>query len=238
VRRTDRHARAGEPRARCRLGDAEIRHHRVTQLVEHDVVGLHVAVHDAVLVRVAQRTRGLNQQVADLGRRQPPAPLQLLGERLAPQQLHHDVGDAGGPADAIDRDDVGVLEPRRRPRLALEALDELGVERERERQDLERHLPLQLPLAGAEHDRHPAATELFDDLVLGLERVVNDVRFGPLAGGHGAGRLHRRRRREVQSARRTEPRRVVNLVTAPRTKHARFSSYDSTWGCPRENSMV
>ena len=84
------------------------------------------------------------------------------GERLAPQELHHEVDDAPGAPHPVDRDDVGVFEAGGRPRLPLEPLHELGVERERKRQDLHRHLALELTVARTVHDGHPAAAQLLE----------------------------------------------------------------------------
>ena len=56
VRRPDDHPRAGEARRRLqRLGDAEVGQHHAAVMVEHDVGGLHVAVHHAALMRMAER---------------------------------------------------------------------------------------------------------------------------------------------------------------------------------------
>ena len=167
VGRPDGHARPGEPLARRRLGDAEVGQHALPELVEHDVVGLDVAVDDAPLRRVAERAAGLGQEPADLRRGEPPPLRQDGGERPAPEELHHEVDDPPRAADPVDRDDVGVLQLGGGAGLALEALDELGVERQREGQHLDRHLALELAILGPIHQRHPAPAQLLDDLVLG-----------------------------------------------------------------------
>src|SRR2546422_5393323 len=51
----ERGERGGAARARDRLGDAEVRHERVLPREQH-VVGLHIAVHDAVPVSVGERS--------------------------------------------------------------------------------------------------------------------------------------------------------------------------------------
>ena len=68
VRRADGHSGAGELLPGRRLGDPEVGQHALPELVEHDVVGLDVAVDDAALRGVAQRAAGLEQQPADLRR--------------------------------------------------------------------------------------------------------------------------------------------------------------------------
>jgi len=71
------------------------------------VVGLDVAVEDAVLVRVGEAQAGVVDDVLDL----LDAEALLLHpprERLALDELHHDVGHAEVLAHVEDRDDVGV----------------------------------------------------------------------------------------------------------------------------------
>src|SRR3989475_7461507 len=73
--------------------------------------------------------RDLGKDLPDLQRRQAAAGRQNVGQRLAAQELHHEVNHAARFADAIDRDDVRVLESGRRAGFALEALDEFLIER-------------------------------------------------------------------------------------------------------------
>ncbi len=62
-----------------------------------------------------------------------------------------------------------MLEVRGRAGFALEPLDELRVEGEGKRQHLDRHLALEVPVLGPEHQRHAAAPELLQDFVLCVE---------------------------------------------------------------------
>ena len=64
--------------------------------------------------------------------------------------------------------------------FALEALDELLVEREREGEDLDGDVALELAFARLEDDRHAAAAELVEDFVLLFELLPNHVDFGQL----------------------------------------------------------
>src|SRR3989454_4855512 len=132
-------------------------------------------MHDAALVRVGERARDLHEDLADLGGGERAARREDGCERLAAQKLHDEVDHPAGLADPVDRDDAGVLELRRGAGLTLKPLDEFFVERERERQDLDGDLALQLFLARLEDDGHAAPTELVEDLVLVLELLPHEL---------------------------------------------------------------
>src|SRR5438445_736621 len=187
-------------------------------LVEHDVVGLDVAVHDAAFVRVGEGARHLDQDLADLGRGERNARGQHGRQRLAAQELHHEIDHPAGFADAIDRDDARVLELGRRTGFALEPLDELFVEREGERQDLDRHIALQLLLTRLEDDGHPAAAELLEDLVLVVQLLPHQIQLRrvDLLLAHGS---YRSRVRQIESAGAAELAGVVVLGAAAGAVH-------------------
>ena len=214
MRRPDGHPGPGElAPAGGRLGDAEVRHHRVPVLVEHDVVGLDVAVHDSGLVGVGERAADLGQHQPDLPGGQRAAGGEHGGERLTAQELHHEVDHAPRLADAVDRDDVRMLELGRGARFALEALDEFLVEGERKRQDLDGDVALELALAGLEDDRHASAAQLLDDVVLLFQLLADQIDFRDL-------RLTlERRRRQVQTAGPAELTGIVVLGAAAGAIH-------------------
>jgi len=218
MRRADGHPGARELAARRRLRDPEIGDHRQPVLVEHDVVGLDVAVDDAALVRVREGARHLDQDLTDLGRRERAARGQHGRQRLTAQELHDEIDHPAGLADAIDRDDAGVFELGGRTRFALEPLDELLVEREGERQDLDRHVALQLFLARLEDDGHPAAAQLVDDLVLVFQLLPHQIqlRHVDLRVAHGGDWS---RVGQIQSARAAELAGVVVLGAAAGAVH-------------------
>src|SRR6266446_842919 len=102
--------------------------------------------------------------------------------------------------------------------FAVEPLDELFVEREGERQDLDRHVAFQLLLACLEDDGHPAAAQLVEDLVLVFQLLPHQIelrRLGRLIthGGHGS------RMRQIQSAGAAELAGVVVLGAAAGAVH-------------------
>ena len=77
---------------------------------------------DALRVRGRQALRDLAGQVGRLAHRQRALARRAARQRLAFEQLRHDVGDAGVDAHVEHRHDVRVIEGGRGPRFLLEAL--------------------------------------------------------------------------------------------------------------------
>ena len=96
-------------------------------LVNKNVRRLDVAVNDALGMGRRQRCRHLPAIRNDIGCRQRTAPQPLL-ERLAAQQLHHQVGAAGLLANVIDGADIGVVQGAGRLRFAQKAPVRKGSE--------------------------------------------------------------------------------------------------------------
>ena len=130
---------------------------------QHDVLGLQIAVDDALAVRRSERGRHL---VADGdGPQQLEAPIarEHRVQRLAHQQLHHEEDrPVLGLAEVGHLDDVGVVDQAGRARLAQEALDGLLAAAEALVQDLHGDLAADVHVLAAIHDPHAATP---DDLV-------------------------------------------------------------------------
>ena len=97
----------------------------------HDVRGLQVAVHDALLVGVREGGGGLVGDLHDVGdgQRVVLVVLQELAEVASVQQLHHQVQHAVGLAEVVDDGHPAVLEGRGHPRLAAKPLPQDAGER-------------------------------------------------------------------------------------------------------------
>jgi hypothetical protein len=122
--------------ARCgpedHLHDAEVDQHDPrlpSPLLDEDVLGLDVAVHDVVLVNLLERVAHAYGDGAHVVHRQRL--LVLIhdeAERVALEQLHQNEGPGRGRQhveDAVDLDDVLVVELAEDATLGLEALDDL-----------------------------------------------------------------------------------------------------------------
>ncbi len=97
---------------------------------------------------------------------QPRQLVDDLVEPLALDELHRVVGHLAVAADLVDRHDVGVVQPRRRLRLAAEPFQGQAVFRNLAGQDLERHLAAQADLLGLVDHPHAAPADLAEDAVI------------------------------------------------------------------------
>ncbi len=142
---------------------SEVEHLGVVLCVEHDVLGLEVAMHDADRVRRGDRPRDLCRNAPRPGRRQRARP-QPLAQAASRQELHDDVGRIVG-ADVMHDDDVGMAEGRHRPRLASEAAQSFTVGGDLDGQDFDGDLAPEPRIARPINLPHPAGAERRDDLV-------------------------------------------------------------------------
>jgi len=120
-------------------------------------------------------------------------------QSLALDVLHDVVVEAVALADAVDLDDVGVVQPACQPGLALEACQVPPLQQGLRRQDLQRHAPPEGLLLGLEDHAHAAAPDLADDLEVAQAFEPHRSQRGRAAGRPlraGLEPLHRRHRRE------------------------------------------
>ena len=207
------------------LRDPEIHEQRAAGLrFEHHVVGLDVAVHEPLGVRVRQ---GLEDRLRDpeglVGRVRPP-PTQRVGERFPLDERHHIVDEALALPDEVDRQDGRVLEARERLGFLAKAGEHAGSPGDLGVQHFTGEAAVQVLVPQLVHLGEPAASHEPLDLVLGAERAGET-----LGGRHGRrGRRGLRRggdplvgddgRRGV-AARGAERRARGNLRTTRRARH-------------------
>ncbi len=158
-------------------------------LRDHEVVGLDVAVDDAVALRVLEaarrveddRERPLDGEPALLAEEVLDAPSRHVLHGVEADGLHLVLGDA----DVVDLHDVRVVELARGARLGREAVHELRVRRELGREDLEGDASLERDLDRLVDGAHAAASEETADPVareLGLREIA--LARPLLLGGH------------------------------------------------------
>ncbi len=173
-----------------RLGHAEIRHQGMATL-EHDVVGLDVAVDDLVRVRIGQRVDDVAKQPHRLGRRHGADLLDARAERIALDEGHDVVQQAAGLARVVEREDVRVAELGGDLDFAQEPL---GAQDGREigAQDLDRDLAMMLEVVGQVDRGHPSAANFLEDGIAGRQARCAAVRerlSGP-GPGKGVANIH------------------------------------------------
>ncbi len=150
--------------------------------MEHDILGLDVAVDHALAVRVAQRGGDFPRDAQSLGERQP----RLAGEP-APQRLslnvRHDVVEKSVGRAGVDQgEDAGVIQPGCDRDLALETLElDARGEMRMENLDGDRTAVLQVP--GQIDGRHAAAADLPLQVIPVAERGLQAI----LHREHGSG---------------------------------------------------
>lgn len=142
-------------------------------------------MHQACLVRRPKAGQTLLQDGDRLRDGERPAAGQPLFERLALDVLHDEEVVPVVPADEVDRDDVGVLQPGDGGGLGVEAADETVVAGQLGGQHLDRDPPPQHFLVPEVHVSHPAVAEALDHPVMGQ---LSERRLA-VATGAGAGHL-------------------------------------------------
>ena len=145
---------------------------------QEQVLGLQVPVADSLFVRRREALgdlHGVFDRLADSesSAREPRA------ERLALEQLGHDVWRAVVRAEVVDGRDVRVVQRPGRLRLELEAAEAVRVLRVRGRKDLDRDVALKPLVARAINLSHSSRPEWREDLV-GAETGAGGQRHGSL----------------------------------------------------------
>ena len=137
--------------------DAEVGEVGAITLDEH-VRRLHVTVDEPVRVRTVERAGNLLEQRHRALAGERPVHEQR-GEIVTGDEAHREEEHAVLLADALDRHDARVVEARREPGLAQEALAERRVEGERRGDQLERHRVPRRRITREIDDTHATATE-------------------------------------------------------------------------------
>ena len=146
------------------LRQAEVEDLEVAVSRDEEVLRLQVSVDDALLVCGGEALCDLQRVVnglllADRTR------VELSAQRLAFQKLHDRVSDAVLVSEVMDREDVRMRKRRDRLRLALEPCECVGIGSNGLRQNLDRDIPIELPVPRPIHLAHSPGSERGEDLV-------------------------------------------------------------------------
>jgi hypothetical protein len=162
-----RHAEVGEQRLSVR---------------DEQVLRLHVAMHHAVLVRIAQCVGHLADDAYRFSETERVVRVEAVAKRSAFDHWHDEIQEAVRAARVVERQDVRMLETRHQHDLAREPLGADG-RRVVGMQHLECDGPVVLEVVREVHGRHAAAADLAADTVL-LPQATPDALSNLFATGH------------------------------------------------------
>ena len=145
------------------LRQAEVEDLQVAVSGDEEILGLQVTMDDPLAVRRGETPGNLQRVVHSLllGDR---TGVELPAQRVPLEKLHHGVGDAVLVPEIVNRQDVWMRQRSDRFRLALEAGQGVGISCNGLREDLDRHVPIQLAIPRAVDLPHPACAQSRDDL--------------------------------------------------------------------------
>jgi hypothetical protein len=141
-------------------------------LVQQDVGGLHVPMHERAPVSGVERVRDVGEHRERPLRRKLLLALQDRSQIASLDEPHRQVELAVVLARLVDRDHVRVVERCRQPRFAQEALPEALVLGQLRGDQLERDRPVQRYVGRAVHDTHPAAPDQLLNAVAGEDHAA------------------------------------------------------------------
>jgi hypothetical protein len=130
---------------------------------DEEILRLQIAMDDALAVR-CRETPGNLQSVVDGILLPDRTGVEFPAQCFPLEKLHHCVGDAVLASEIVNREDVLMGQRSDRFRFALEAGQRVGVGCNGLREDLNRHVPVEFPIARAVDLTHTAGAERRDDL--------------------------------------------------------------------------
>ncbi len=146
------------------FGQSEVQHLDAAFVRDHDIGGLQVAMHDALLMRRRQRVGQRTGNLDDLLDREPARRDQEV-EWLSFDQLHGQKVDAVGFLHRVDSDDVRMVELGEGLGLTAKAHQPLRIVRHLGGQHLERYVAAEFRVGGAIHLAHATGADRHADFV-------------------------------------------------------------------------
>ena len=143
--------------------DAEVGQDRAAVVVDQDVAGLDVAVHDALAMGELQRAEHLQPDLGHSVRREGAILAEQITQAAGPEQLHHDVGKPVLLHHVVGSDDVRVAQAGSGTSLAQSPLAQLLLlllaELRREADLLDSHGPAENLVVAAPDGAHSAMAD-------------------------------------------------------------------------------
>lgn len=165
--RSQRRTSAREVRGPGEFRQTEVHDLHEAVARDHRVGRLHIAVHEAGLVRARQGLRHLDRDVERVRHRNGASRDPLL-QRLAVVVRHRqEQFPIGCLVDFVNGADVGVIERGGGLRFLPETVVRVFIFREIGREEFQRNKPVQTGVERFVHHSHPAAAEPFDDAIVG-----------------------------------------------------------------------
>ena len=165
--RTHKYAGAGESlTVRIgRLSDAEVRQHHPTGYVHHHIVRLHIAVDSTLAMGEVQGAGHRLKEAYRIAEPEVGVFVEDTVQGMPVNVLHRNEIQTVLLTNVVDRHDTGVAQARRRARLTLESLDELGIHAQLRGQHLDGNRALEQRIHRTIDAGHTPAPNLSSDLV-------------------------------------------------------------------------
>ncbi len=158
--------------------EPEVHHPCAQRRLDEDVLGLEIAVDQRDGVGGDQQVGELGRELDGVAQRHRHALGHEAAEHRAAQQLHRDEHQVLVDADVVDLDCAGVVEHRRDPGLAHEAVDAAAALEDAGQQHLERDSTTEVELGRLVDATHPALAQRSLDAVA----VADDRTGGQVVG--------------------------------------------------------
>ena len=177
VGRAESAGQASERQAACgrRGRNAEVHDSQRSVVTEHHVIGLEIAMDDALAMHVLHRVAEEHGDAKSVSGGQRPFSLQEIPEGFALDVLHGEIGPAG-VVDGKRLQDAGVIELPANLDLPLEPRKERRIALELEERNLDRRCTAGGEVRGLEDRPHAAAADERQDRETLVEHFAN-LRF-------------------------------------------------------------
>ena len=171
----------------CILADTEVQELHVARLAGHadqeDVGRLQIAVNDPGCVCEREAGGDLERDAHRFGERDLALAIEPIGQALAVQELHHDVGGALVGGVVVDHlHDMWMLKAADDVGFAVEASEGVADAGEVLSEDLHGHAPAQAHVLGIEHHAHAALIEDPQNAIGVAQGLADQITPGAFGG--------------------------------------------------------